>query len=71
MDFVKKYCDMIIEVSNDCKNKKRTLQESILLLNQFTNNLESFVPPKKCVKCKIEFKINWNRDFDLCPKCNN
>jgi len=42
MDFVKKYCDMIIEVATDLKKEKRSVSESIDLINQFTRNMESF-----------------------------
>ncbi len=39
---VKKYCNMLIEVSQECKEGKRTLNESIELIQLFANNLESF-----------------------------
>ena len=46
MDFVKRYCDMIIEVAEECKDGKRTLEESIDLINNFTKNMESFTKKK-------------------------
>lgn len=69
MDFVEEYLNLIIEVSNDCKNEKRTLRESILLINKFSKSLENFIEPKYCSECKKSFNINWNTEENICPKC--
>lgn len=42
MDFIKGYCDMIIQTAQELKEGKRDLSDSIKCFEMFTNNLKYF-----------------------------